>query len=45
MAFILLFTFAANAQDFKVMTYNIRLDVKSDGENSWTIARIFSVRR
>ena len=38
---VLLFAFAANAQDLKVMTYNIRLDVKSDGENSWSNRKDF----
>ncbi len=38
---ILLFAFAVNAQDLKVMTYNIRLDVKSDGENSWSNRKDF----
>ena len=38
---MLLFTLAANAQDLKVMTYNIRLDVKSDGENSWSNRKDF----
>ena len=38
---ILLFVFAANAQDLKVMSYNIRLDVKSDGENSWSNRKDF----
>jgi endonuclease/exonuclease/phosphatase family metal-dependent hydrolase len=28
--------FCLNAQNLKVMTYNIRLDVESDGENNWT---------
>lgn len=30
-----LFAFNVKAQDVKVMTYNIRLDVASDGENRW----------
>jgi len=32
----LLFVFKTNAQSFKTMTYNIRLDVTSDGKNSWS---------
>lgn len=28
--------FCSNAQDLKVMTYNIRLDTAIDGENDWT---------
>jgi hypothetical protein len=27
------------AQSLTVMTYNIRLDVASDGENDWTTAK------
>lgn len=30
-----------NAQTFKIMTYNIRLDVASDGENDWTHRKDF----
>ena len=37
----LLFAFTANAQNLKVMSYNIRLDVKSDGENSWSNRKDF----
>lgn len=33
---LLLFIVQIKAQNLKVMTYNIRLDVASDGENSWT---------
>ena len=33
---IVLFFGALSAQSLKLMTYNIRLDVASDGENSWT---------
>lgn len=36
MWFILLFSIAMESQNYKVMTYNIRLDVASDGENSWS---------
>jgi endonuclease/exonuclease/phosphatase family metal-dependent hydrolase len=35
-SFILLFSIAMESQNYKVMTYNIRLDVTSDGENSWS---------
>ena len=34
--FILLLAGQINAQSLKVMTYNIRLNLDSDGENSWT---------
>lgn len=37
--FIVLFAFltaSLSAQNFSAMTYNIRLDVASDGENSWS---------
>ena len=30
-----------NAQSLKVMTYNLRLDLDSDGENSWTNRKVF----
>ncbi|SFC07484.1 Metal-dependent hydrolase, endonuclease/exonuclease/phosphatase family [Flexibacter flexilis DSM 6793] len=33
--------FSVNAQTTKVMTYNIRLDVASDGENDWNHRRDF----
>jgi endonuclease/exonuclease/phosphatase family metal-dependent hydrolase len=33
--FFLLISLFLNAQTLKVMTYNIRLDVASDGENDW----------
>ena len=32
---LLIFSIKSIAQDLKVMSYNIRLDVKSDGENWW----------
>jgi endonuclease/exonuclease/phosphatase family metal-dependent hydrolase len=32
---VLLMSFFSNAQTLKVMTYNIRLDVESDGVNAW----------
>lgn len=31
----------SNGQTLKVMTYNIRLDIESDGENSWTHRKDF----
>lgn len=37
----LLFSFIGYAQDIKVMTYNIRLDVKSDGANTWSERKDF----
>lgn len=33
--------FCVNAQNLKVMTYNIRLDVEVDGENDWTHRKDF----
>jgi endonuclease/exonuclease/phosphatase family metal-dependent hydrolase len=33
--------FCLNAQNLKVMTYNIRLDVESDGENNWAHRKDF----
>ncbi|NDP26472.1 MAG: endonuclease/exonuclease/phosphatase family protein [Flavobacterium sp.] len=33
--------FCLNAQNLRVMTYNIRLDVESDGENDWTHRKDF----
>lgn len=33
--------FCSNAQNLKVMTYNIRLDVAVDGENDWTHRKDF----
>jgi endonuclease/exonuclease/phosphatase family metal-dependent hydrolase len=33
--------FCLNAQNLKVMTYNIRLDVEDDGENNWTHRKDF----
>ena len=36
---ILTAIFNSSAQNLKLMTYNIRLDVDSDGENSWTNRR------
>ena len=35
-AMITLFLTFGNAQSLKLMTYNIRLDVESDGENKWS---------
>lgn len=34
--FFLIFFTSCKSQDFGAMTYNVRLDVASDGENSWT---------
>lgn len=36
-----IFTIAVNSQNLKVMTYNIRLDVASDGENDWNHRKDF----
>lgn len=33
---LLLFSIVINAQSLKIMTYNIRLDLASDGENTWS---------
>ena len=33
--------FYSYSQDFKIMTYNIRLDVEVDGENDWTHRKDF----
>lgn len=38
---LLLFTCLLHAQDVKVMTYNIRLDTDSDGENRWDMRKDF----
>jgi endonuclease/exonuclease/phosphatase family metal-dependent hydrolase len=38
---IFLFGFLANAQSLKLMTYNIRLDIASDGENAWPLRKDF----
>ncbi len=38
---ILFFLFVGNAQSLKLMTYNIRLDVESDGENKWSNRKDF----
>ena len=35
------YQFNIYAQPLKLMTYNIRLDVKSDGENSWANRKDF----
>jgi len=35
-AMITLFLTIGNAQSLKLMTYNIRLDIESDGENKWS---------
>jgi endonuclease/exonuclease/phosphatase family metal-dependent hydrolase len=36
-----LMSFFVKAQTLKIMTYNIRLDVESDGENDWTHRKDF----
>lgn len=38
---IMLFTLQTRAQNIKVMTYNIRLDIEVDGENDWTHRKDF----
>ena len=38
---ILLFTLQMKAQNLKVMSYNIRLDVASDGQNDWAHRKDF----
>lgn len=35
----------AQAQDIKVMTYNLRLDIASDGENRWDLRKEFLARQ
>jgi mRNA deadenylase 3'-5' endonuclease subunit Ccr4 len=42
--FVLMMTlafFIGTAQSLKIMTYNIRLNLDSDGENSWTNRKDF----
>lgn len=39
--FSVLFFQKSNAQSLKMMTYNIRLDIASDGENSWENRKSF----
>ena len=34
-----LFSLTMQAQNYKVMTYNIRLDLASDGENTWNLRK------
>lgn len=41
LVFGLLMSMASTAQSLKIMTYNIRLDVSSDGENDWTHRKDF----
>lgn len=36
---MLLFSLMVDSQNYKVMTYNIRLDVASDGENGWNFRK------
>ena len=38
---IMLFTLQIQAQNIKVMTYNIRLDIEADGDNDWTHRKDF----
>jgi endonuclease/exonuclease/phosphatase family metal-dependent hydrolase len=38
---IMLFTLQIQAQNLKVMTYNIRLDIEADGDNDWTHRKDF----
>lgn len=38
---IILMGFFSKAQTLKIMTYNIRLDIESDGENDWTHRKDF----
>ncbi len=40
-AMTLFFLFLGNAQSLKLMTYNIRLDIESDGENKWSNRKEF----
>lgn len=39
--FLSVWCWLMNAQSLKIMTYNIRLDVESDGENDWTHRKDF----
>ncbi|HQU82552.1 MAG TPA: endonuclease/exonuclease/phosphatase family protein [Pyrinomonadaceae bacterium] len=41
--FVLFLAITANGQTFKVMTYNIRLDLASDGENDWDHRKSFFI--
>jgi endonuclease/exonuclease/phosphatase family metal-dependent hydrolase len=41
LVFFILMAVFSNAQTLKVMTYNIRLDIESDGENDWTNRKDF----
>ena len=43
LAFVLLTFFSVSAQSVSIMTYNIRLDVTSDGENAWPLRKDFLV--
>lgn len=43
LALVSIFFTSALSQNLKVMTYNIRLDVASDGENAWTHRKDFLV--
>lgn len=41
LAIVLIFFTSVYSQNLKVMTYNLRLDVASDGENAWTHRKDF----
>ena len=40
-AVILLLSIEASAQNVKFLTYNIRLNAQSDGDNAWNVRKIF----
>lgn len=40
---VVIFSLTINSQELSLMTYNIRLDVASDGENSWSHRKEFLV--
>ena len=42
---LVIFFTSVYSQNLKVMTYNIRLDVSSYGENAWTQRNFFSVNQ
>lgn len=41
--FLFLFCNELNAQTYEFMTYNIRLDIASDGNNSWSNRKDFFI--
>jgi endonuclease/exonuclease/phosphatase family metal-dependent hydrolase len=41
MLFFIFFSILSNAQELKVMTYNIRLDIGVDGKNAWQLRKEF----